>query len=258
MRSSKRAGTFTVTDLRASCLGQFRNRKALLGGSVDLQHWLRQVIERYGRSNDSQGRGYLLHFLELPELPTSSAVTARSPGRPGSGGEEQVDIIDHKKEGGHVVYVIQFRSSAGEEAKLVEKRYTDFETLRKDLKDKNRFPSKGKTSKLRGLSDAQIETRKVELQGWLQRALGTYREGANRGHLQDFLESDKGAETKSKANRDPESAVPEVSIKGYHGDNPVLYDVVVSDPLSRTAEPRTIPKRYQEFADLVRNSDPPT
>ena len=229
----------------------------MLGGSVDLQHWLRQVIERYGRSNDSQGRGYLLHFLELPELPTSSAVTARSPGRPGSGGEEQVDIIDHKKEGGHVVYVIQVRSSAGEEAKLVEKRYSDFETLRKDLKDKNRFPSKGMTSKLRGLSDAQIETRKVELQGWLQRALGTYREGANRGHLQDFLESEQDAGTKPKADRDPGSAVPEVSIKGYHGHNPTLYDVVVSDPLSRRAEPRTIPKRYQEFVDLVRNLPTP-
>ena len=220
------------------------------------------MIERYGRSTDSQGRGYLLHFLKLPELPTSSAVTARTPGRPGSGGEEpehgpQVDIIDHKEESNHTVYVIQVRSSAGEEAKLVEKRYSEFETLRKDLKDKNPFPSKGKTSKLRGLSDAQIETRKVELQGWLQRALGTYREGANRGHLQDFLESEQDAGTKPKADRDPDSAVPEVSIKGYHGHNPTLYDVVVSDPLSRRAEPRTIPKRYQEFVDLVRNLPTP-
>ena len=155
------------------------------------------------------------------------------------------------------MYVIQVRSSAGEEAKLVEKRYSEFETLRKDLKDKNRFPSNGKTSKLRGLSDAQIETRKVELQGWLQRALGTYREGANRGHLQDFLESEQDAGTKPKADRDPDSAVPEVSIKGYHGHNPTLYDVVVSDPLSRRAEPRTIPKRYQEFVDLVRNLPTP-
>ena len=70
-----------------------------------------------------------------------------SPGRPGSGGEESehgplVDIFDHKEEGGRVVYVIQVRSSAGEEAKLVEKRYSEFETLRKDLKDKNPFPSK--------------------------------------------------------------------------------------------------------------------
>ena len=71
------------------------------------------------------------------------------------------------------------------------------------------------------------------------------------------LVSAPGAETKSKADRDPESAVPEVSIKEYHGDNPVLYDVVVSDPLSRRAEPRTIPKRYQEFVDLVRNLPTP-
>jgi len=232
-----------------------------LGGSVDLQHWLRQVIERYGRSNDSQGRGYLLHFLELPELPTSSAVTARSPGRPGSGGEEsehgpQVDIIDHKEESNHTVYVIQVRSSEGEEAKLVEKRYSEFETLRKDLKDK--IPSPPKNMRQQGkLSMAQIETRKVGLQAWLKRALGTYRDGANRGHLQDFLESEQDAETKPKADRDPDSAVPEVSIKGYHGHNPTPYDVVVSDPLSRRAEPRTIPKRYQEFVDLVRNLPTP-
>ena len=229
---------------------------------------MRQVIERYGRSTDSQGRGYLLHFLKLPELPTSSAVTARSPGRPGSGGEEsehgpQVDIIDHKEESNHTVYVIQVRSSEGEEAKLVEKRYSEFETLRKDLRDKNPFPSKGKTSKLSfvpgmgGPNEAQIATRKVELQAWLKRALGTYRDGANRGHLQDFLESEQDAETKPKADRDPDSAVPEVSIKGYHGHNPTLYDVVVSDPLSRRAEPRTIPKRYQEFVDLVRNLPTP-
>jgi len=123
------------------------------------------MLDTYG-SGGGECRDYLLEFLDL-EDPASRS-------RAGSSGERQVEIphveiSEHRNavdDSGksHVVHVVQVRFPAGEAAEAVEKRYTEFETLRTQLQDKTiSFPPKGG---MMGLSEAKLKARRYVQCHW--------------------------------------------------------------------------------------------